>query len=287
MKVIRSAQMMQQEMLDLRDQQIGYVPTMGFFHEGHTSLMKKAREENDIVVASIFVNPLQFGPNEDFETYPRDEEQDMKLAAQFGIDFLFIPDVQEMYPREMSISMQSKQRVDVLCGRSRPGHFDGVVTVLTKLFHIIQPNKVYFGMKDAQQVAVVDGLITDFNFPIELIGLPTVREENGLAKSSRNVYLGDDEKNEAIWLYKALTNGRQLVVDGEKNPATIINEVKDIIKNKTTGIIDYIELLSYPALQPVSEINEQVILAVAVKFKQVRLIDNLLINKDGKIVERL
>lgn len=287
MKVIRSVQMMQQEMLDLRDQQIGYVPTMGFFHEGHTSLMKKAREENDIVVASIFVNPLQFGPNEDFETYPRDEEQDMKLAAQFGIDFLFIPDVQEMYPREMSISMQSKQRVDVLCGRSRPGHFDGVVTVLTKLFHIIQPNKVYFGMKDAQQVAVVDGLITDFNFPIELIGLPTVREENGLAKSSRNVYLSDDEKNEAIWLYKALTNGRQLVVDGEKNPATIINEVKDIIKNKTTGIIDYIELLSYPALQPVSEINEQVILAVAVKFKQVRLIDNLLINKDGKIVERL
>lgn len=278
---------MQQQMIALENKQIGFVPTMGFFHEGHTSLMKRAREENDIVVVSIFVNPLQFGPNEDYETYPRNEEQDTKLAQQLGVDFLFVPDVKDMYPRKMSIAMHAEERVDVLCGRSRPGHFDGVALVLTKLFNIIQPNRVYFGMKDAQQVAVVEGLITDFNFPIELIGLPTIRENNGLAKSSRNVYLSHAEMKESTWLYKALTCGRQLVVDGEKNPATIIKEVKELITKHTTGTIDYIELLSYPTLEPVSELNEQVILAVAVTFKQVRLIDNLLFNSDGEAIERL
>lgn len=286
MKVIRSAKIMQQQMIKLQSKQIGFVPTMGFFHEGHTSLMKQAREENDLVVVSIFVNPLQFGPSEDFETYPRNEAQDIKIAQQLGVDFLFVPDVQNMYPREMSISMHADDRVNVLCGRSRPGHFDGVVLVLTKLFNIIQPDHAYFGMKDAQQVAVVEGLITDFNFPIKLVGLPTVREESGLAKSSRNVYLNKDERKESIWLHKALTSGKQLVVDGEKNPATIIKEVKEIITNHTTATIDYIELLSYPALQPVSDINEQVILAIAVNFKQVRLIDNLLMNHEGEAIKR-
>ena len=287
MKVIRSIELLQKRMSNLQKQQIGFVPTMGFFHEGHISLIKSAKKENDIVVTSIFVNPLQFGPNEDFEKYPRDEEQDMKLAEQSGVDILFIPDVHEMYPREMSISMQSNKRVDVLCGRSRPGHFDGVVTVLTKLFNMIQPHKVYFGMKDAQQVAVVDGLITDFNFPIELIGLPTIREKSGLAKSSRNVYLSSEENDSAVWLYKALTIGRQLVVDGENNPANIVKEVMKVITTETNGIIDYVELLSYPELQPVTEMNQQVILAVAVQFKNARLIDNLLFDCNGKIVERL
>lgn len=287
MKIIRSIDHLQTELSHVRNQTIGYVPTMGFFHEGHLSLMNAARDETDIVIASVFVNPLQFGPNEDFEQYPRDEEKDTKLAEKNGVDLLFIPDVSTMYPRKASISMQVDGRTDVLCGRSRPGHFDGVVTVLTKFFNIIQPDKVYFGMKDAQQVAVVDGLIADLNFPIQLIGLPTIRDKTGLAKSSRNVHLSQKEIIEAQWLYRALTNARKLVVDGENNPATIISEVVKTIQHHTQGKIDYVELLSYPELQQVTVINEQVILAIAVNFKHVRLIDNLLFDKHGQIVKRL
>jgi len=286
MIVIRSVKEMQDKMVNTKSR-VGFVPTMGFFHEGHTSLMKQARIENDIVVTSIFVNPLQFGPNADFEKYPRDEKQDIKQAQHHGVDFLFIPDVQAMYPREMSISMQSKLRTDVLCGRSRPGHFNGVITVLTKLFHIIQPNKVYFGMKDAQQVAVVDGLISDFNFPIELNGMPTIREENGLAKSSRNVNLKKKECEQAPWLYKSLSMGQQLVADGETNPTRIIQEETRTINQKTDGRIDYVELLRYPTLENIHIINQTVILAVAVHFKRARLIDNLIFNCKGKVIERI
>ncbi|HLQ97295.1 MAG TPA: pantoate--beta-alanine ligase [Candidatus Dormibacteraeota bacterium] len=287
MKVIRSVHELQNELSNIKDQTIGYVPTMGFFHEGHLSLMKTAREETDFVVVSIFVNPLQFGPHEDFEQYPRDEERDLKLAKENGVDLVFLPDVSDMYPNEASITMQVVRRTDVLCGRSRPGHFDGVVTVLTKLFHMIQPDQVYFGMKDAQQVAVVHGLITDLNFPITLVGLPTIREENGLAKSSRNVHLSEEEIFEAQWLNRALTRGFQFVVDGEKDPNIIMNKVSQTIKQQTDGKIDYVELLSYPALQEITTINEQVILAVAVQFKHARLIDNLVFDQHGQIIERL
>lgn len=287
MKVIRSIDQLQAELSQLKNQTIGYVPTMGFFHEGHLSLMNTAKKETNFVVASIFVNPLQFGPHEDFEQYPRDENRDLKLAKENGVDLVFLPDVSVMYPQEASISLRVDRRTNVLCGRSRPGHFDGVVTVLTKFFNMIRPDKVYFGMKDAQQVAVVDGLITDLNFQIELIGLPTVREENGLAKSSRNVHLSTEEIIEAQWLYQALENGRQLVIDGEKDSAIIMNEVKHTIQQHTDGKIDYVELLTYPALQEVKNINEQVILAVAVHFKQARLIDNLVFDEYGHIIERL
>lgn len=287
MKVIRSIDQLQRELLKFNKQTIGYVPTMGFFHEGHLSLMNTAREETDLVVASIFVNPLQFGPNEDYEQYPRDEERDLKLAKENGVDVLFMPDVGVMYPDKASITMKVVKRANVLCGRSRPGHFDGVVTVLTKLFNMIQPDKVYFGMKDAQQVAVVDGLITDLNFPIKLVGLPTIREDNGLAKSSRNVRLSKEEVFEAQSLYRALIRGQQLVVDGEKDPATIIQDVKQTIRQHTDGKIDYVELLSYPALEEITIINEQIILAIAVQFKHARLIDNLVFNKFGQIIERL
>lgn len=287
MKVIRSVHELQNELSNIKDQTIGYVPTMGFFHEGHLSLMKTAREETDFVVVSIFVNPLQFGPHEDFEQYPRDEEKDLKLAKENGVDLVFLPDVSDMYPNEASITMQVVRRTDVLCGRSRPGHFDGVVTVLTKLFHMIQPDQVYFGMKDAQQVAVVHGLITDLNFPIKLVGLPTIREENGLAKSSRNVHLSEEEILQAQWLNRALTRGFQFVVDGEKDPNVIMNKVSQTIEQQTDGKIDYVELLSYPALQEITTINEQVILAVAVQFKHARLIDNLVFDQHGQIIERL
>ncbi|WP_404452826.1 pantoate--beta-alanine ligase [Virgibacillus necropolis] len=289
MKIIRTVHEMQETALSLLtdNKTIGFVPTMGFFHEGHLALMEQAKKDNDIVVSSIFVNPLQFGPSEDYEQYPRDEEKDIIHAEETGADVLFIPDTQDMYPRKMVITLDVTDRVNVMCGRSRPGHFQGVVTVLAKLFHIIQPTKTYFGRKDAQQVAVVDALIEDLNFPMELIALPTIREQDGLAKSSRNVNLRQEEREEAPWIYKALENGRQLVVDGEKNPDIVVKEVLDTINCYTSGKIDYVELLSYPDLQPVSVIEQQVILATAVYFEGARLIDNLLFDKNGEIAKRL
>ncbi|ASK63358.1 pantoate--beta-alanine ligase [Virgibacillus phasianinus] len=289
MQIIRSVNEMQEMVLSLRKENktIGFVPTMGFFHEGHLSLMEQANKDNDIVITSIFVNPLQFGPSEDYEQYPRDEESDIKQAEKTGVDIVFIPDTRQMYPKKMTIALDVTDRVHVLCGRSRPGHFQGVVTVLAKLFNIVQPNKVYFGRKDAQQAAVVDALINDLNFPIELVALPTVREKDGLAKSSRNVNLRNAEREEAPWIYKALEQGRQLVVDGEKNPDIVVKEVLDTIDNHTNGKIDYVELLSYPELQTVSAIDQQVILASAVYFNEARLIDNLLFDQNGKIVKRI
>src|SRR5699024_8371641 len=180
---------------------IGFVPTMGYFHDGHLSLMKEAKKENDIVIVSIFVNQLQFGPTEDYEEYPRNEEYDVTLAKQIGIDYLFIPNVKDIYHKEMMIKMSVTERTNVLCCLSRPGHFDGVITVVTKLFNIVQPTQVYFGMKDAQQVAIVDALISNLNFPIKLNALATVREDNGLAMSSRNVNLTMKEQKQAIWLH--------------------------------------------------------------------------------------
>lgn len=289
MKIIRSIQQMQQMSYEytINKKKIGFVPTMGFFHEGHLSLMKRARDENDVVVTSVFVNPLQFGPNEDFDQYPRDEKRDIQLAQETGVDVLFMPDKDEMYPQPMLVNLSLTGRTDVLCGRSRPGHFDGVITVLTKLFHLVQPDNVYFGMKDAQQIAVVDALINDLNFPVQLVGSPTVRESDGLAKSSRNVYLQNEERKQATWLFKALKKGQQRIVDGEQNPAKIVNEVTDTIQQYTTGKIDYVEVLEFPSLQPVTLIDRQVILAVAVQFGQARLIDNLIVKNTGEIVEKI
>ncbi|HEX6593481.1 MAG TPA: pantoate--beta-alanine ligase [Bacillota bacterium] len=288
MQIIRSIEKMQQlsKQYTLHNNEIGFVPTMGYFHEGHLSLMQRAKKENDIVITSIFVNPLQFGPNEDFDEYPRDEKRDIERAEQAGVDILFMPEQQEMYPQPMLIQLSLTGRTDVLCGRSRPGHFDGVITVLTKLFHIVQPNNVYFGLKDAQQVAVVDALITDLNFPINLIGSPTVREKDGLAKSSRNIYLDEEEREQAVWLYKALKKGQQLIVDGEQNPVMIVDEVTRLLKQHTTGKIDYVEVLNFPSLQPVTLIDRQVILAIAITFGKARLIDNLIVKSTGEIVEK-
>lgn len=286
MKVIRTIQEMKQLCEKYKEKQLGFVATMGFLHDGHLSLMREAKQENDIVVSSIFVNPLQFGPNDDYETYPRDEDRDTLLAEQAGVDILFIPTPTEMYPNPMMIQMGIEKRTDVLCGRSRPGHFNGVLTVLTKLFHIISPDKVYFGLKDAQQVAVVDALIADLNFPTELVGMPTVREADGLAKSSRNVNLKESERKEAIWIYKSLQKGYQLIQNGEKDPKKVIDEVIKTLESNVSGKIDYVELLSYPSLEKVSTINQPVILATAVYYEQARLIDNLLLNENGERIDR-
>ncbi|GAB2574719.1 pantoate--beta-alanine ligase [Gracilibacillus alcaliphilus] len=265
---------------------IGFVPTMGYLHQGHTTLIDRARQEADIVITSIFVNPLQFGPNEDFERYPRDEVRDQELAKQHQVDYLFMPTVEEMYPTDPNISLHVEKRTDALCGKSRPGHFDGVVTVLTKLFHITCADVTYFGLKDAQQVAVVHALITDFNFPTEIIAVPTVREADGLAKSSRNVYLNEQERKEAKYIYQALQTARQLIVDDQKNPDMIVENVKrDIEQQIHGGRVDYVELLSYPYLTPVSSIEGNVIIAVAVQFSKARLIDNIIIDEHGQTPE--
>lgn len=284
MQIINSVMSMQEYALTTKKtgKTIGFVPTMGYLHEGHVSLIEKARESNDVLIVSIFVNPLQFGPNEDFEKYPRDEQRDIKTARDNGVDILFMPVVEEMYPAELGVTLTTIDRVDVLCGKSRPGHFDGVVTVLSKLFHLTTPDNVYFGMKDAQQVAVVDRLIKDFNFPINLHMMETIREKDGLAKSSRNVYLTDQERGEAPYIYKSLQLAQQKIFDGEKNPAIIVNEVKNYINTQTTGVIDYVEVLQFPSLQPLTQLDQQVIVAVAVQFNQARLIDNIILFPDGK-----
>lgn len=255
---------------------IGFVPTMGYLHEGHLALIKKAREENSKVIISVFVNPLQFGPNEDYDTYPRDFERDKLLAENVGVDYLFHPAVNEMYPDEMTIQLNVKKRTEVLCGKNRIGHFDGVATVLLKLFSIVQPTRVYFGLKDAQQVAVVDGLIQDFNLPIELCPVETVREEDGLAKSSRNVNLTNDERKEARYLYKSLLEGKKLIESGERNPENVISAVQDYLQNHVSGVIEYVEMYSYPSLQPLSRIDGKIIIALAVKYSKARLIDNII-----------
>ena len=259
---------------------IGLVPTMGFLHEGHRALLKRARQENEIIVLSVFVNPLQFGPNEDLANYPRDFDRDQKVAEEVGVDILFHPSVQEMYPNELSVTMQVHKRTNVLCGKSRPGHFDGVVTVLTKLFHLVQPNKVYFGKKDAQQVAVVDSLVNDLNFPLQIVAVDTVREHDGLAKSSRNVYLTEEERAGAPILYRSLQRGLELIRAGEKNPESVISCIVDMIHAETTGEVDYVSMLSYPNLEKVELVNGDYIIALAVKFSKARLIDNVIFNQE-------
>ncbi|KGP73034.1 pantoate--beta-alanine ligase [Pontibacillus yanchengensis] len=283
MEIIKSIHDMQSKMMQWKQsgKSIGFVPTMGYLHEGHQQLMKKARQENDIVVTSIFVNPLQFGPDEDYERYPRDEVHDTDIAKKEQVDILFYPHVNEMYPKDQTIRMTVHQRVDVLCGKSRPGHFDGVVTILAKLFNIVYPDYVYLGLKDAQQVAVVDALIQDYNFPIKLRPIATVREQDGLAKSSRNVNLSDQERIEAPYIYQALLHGQKLMQAGEQDAEVIIKEVSHFIHTHTHGKIDYVDLLSYPELERVNHINEQVILAVAVYFKHARLIDNVVLDQQG------
>jgi pantoate--beta-alanine ligase len=229
------------------------------------------------VVLSIFVNPLQFGPTEDFSTYPRDFDRDQSLADCEGVDFLFYPTVEEMYPHSSSVRVVVQERTDVLCGKSRPGHFDGVATVLTKLFNIVLPTKAYFGIKDAQQVAVVEGLITDFNFPIELIAVDIVRENDGLAKSSRNVNLLPEERRQAAILYKSLTAAKVAIGGGERDPYIIKSLVSNLITSETNGQIDYVEIYSYPQLKALEKLDGTCIIAVGVKFSKVRLIDNIIL----------
>lgn len=279
MKIITTIAELQKEIREIKKENktIGFVPTMGYLHEGHRALLKQARKENDAVVLSIFVNPLQFGANEDLDTYPRDFNRDKQAAEEEGVDIIFHPTSEEMYPEELSVTVQVKKRTNVLCGASRPGHFDGVATVLTKLFHLVQPDRAYFGKKDAQQAAVVEGLVKDFNFPLQVVPVDTVREPDGLAKSSRNVYLTEQERKEAPVLYKSLLHAEELIRLGERNPEIIVSAVKEKIISETSGEIDYVSLLSYPSLEKVEKVQGTCIIALAVKFSKARLIDNIIL----------
>lgn len=256
---------------------IGFVPTMGYLHEGHISLIKKAKEENDIVITSIFVNPTQFGPNEDFEKYPRDESRDLQKCEENGCDIVFLPQVDEMYPDSFLTFVQVEELGKGLCGKSRPTHFRGVTTVLTKLFNIVKPNRAYFGQKDAQQLVIIKKMVEDLNMDVEIIGCPIVREADGLAISSRNTYLSPEERNDALFLNKSLKLAKNLIENGEKNISIIKNEMEKAILSGNNNAIDYIEFVDTKTLNPVSEIKDNVLIAIAVKVGKTRLIDNIVV----------
>lgn len=280
MEIITDVAIMQQQAMALKKagKSLGFVPTMGYLHEGHLKLVQQSVKQNQITVMSIFVNPLQFGPGEDFEAYPRDYDRDTALAEKAGVDLLFLPEHHDIFPNELSLAVKVNKRTNVLCGKSRPGHFDGVATILIKLFNLVMPDHVYFGLKDAQQVAVVDSLIADFNFPLTLHAVSTERDEDGVAKSSRNVYLSKKERIEAPHLYKSLKKAEQIIINGERNPQVIVQQIEAYLKKHTTGMIDYVEVLRFPDLTEMNELKGTMIIALAVKFSKARLIDNLLLD---------
>jgi len=251
---------------------IGLVPTMGFLHEGHASLIRKCREQNDIVVVSDFVNPTQFGPNEDLEAYPRDFERDSKLCESLGADLIFAPSPEDMY-HDPHAFVSIDTLSETLCGKTRPIHFKGVCTVVTKLFHIVAPDRAYFGEKDAQQLAIIRKMVKDLNFDIEIVGCPIVREEDGLAKSSRNTYLNDKERQAALCLSRAVKTGKEVIYTGA-DAKEVLNPMKAIIEAEPLARIDYVSMVDALSMQPVDSVNADVLVAMAVYIGKTRLIDN-------------
>ncbi|MGC9771885.1 4-phosphopantoate--beta-alanine ligase [Fervidobacterium islandicum] len=254
---------------------IGFVPTMGYLHKGHLSLVEAARKENDVVVVSIFVNPTQFGPNEDYNRYPRDLERDLRLLEPLGVDYVFNPAVEEMYPPMYSTYVEEIELSKYLCGASRPGHFRGVCTVVTKLFNIVKPTRAYFGQKDAQQFRVLRRMVRDLNMDVEMVEMPIVREEDGLAMSSRNVYLNPEERKEATRLYKSLLKAKELIESGERDVQKIKSEMLCVLDHPLLKV-DYVEIVDEETLRPVERIEKKVIVALAVFVGKARLIDNMI-----------
>lgn len=256
---------------------VGLVPTMGFLHEGHESLIVKAAKENDRVVVSDFVNPIQFGVNEDLSTYPRDIEKDKKLCEKAGADLIFHPQPEEMYAADFSTYVETQKVSAGLCGKSRPTHFRGVCTVVCKLFHIVTPDRAYFGQKDAQQMAVIRRMTRDLNMDIEIVGCPIVREADGLAKSSRNTYLNEEERKAALVLSKAIFYGEERIRQGERNAAVILGEMKKIIEAEPLARIDYVEMTDADSIESIDRAEGRVLAAIAVYIGNTRLIDNFII----------
>ena len=251
---------------------IGLVPTMGFLHEGHASLIRKCREENDKVVVSVFVNPTQFGPNEDLEDYPRDFERDCALCESIGADLIFHPEPEEMY-QDACAYVSINTLSDTLCGKTRPIHFKGVCTVVSKLFNIVTPDNAYFGQKDAQQLAIIRKMVKDLNFDIRIEGCPIIREEDGLAKSSRNTYLNSEERKAALCLSRAVRKGQEIISDGCISES-VLKEMREIVESEPLARIDYISVVDALTMQPVDQVDRDVLVAMAVYIGKTRLIDN-------------
>ena len=257
---------------------VGLVPTMGYLHEGHGSLITKAREQNDKVVVSIFVNPMQFGPTEDLESYPRDLEKDSAFCESLGADLIFHPEPEEMYHKGFSSYVGMSVLTEELCGLSRPVHFRGVCTVVSKLFHIVTPDRAYFGEKDAQQLAVIRHMVDDLNMDIVIVGCPIVREADGLAKSSRNTYLSKEERTAALILHRSLEKAQEMIDAGEKSAKVIIGEMTKLIEAEPLAKIDYIKMVDALTMQQIPTIDRPMLLAMAVYIGKTRLIDNLHVN---------
>lgn len=255
---------------------VGLVPTMGYLHEGHKSLIDKAVEQNDRVVVSVFVNPIQFGPGEDLATYPRDLDRDAALCENAGADLIFHPEPETMYFDDFCSFIDMDGLTKGLCGKTRPTHFRGVCTVVGKLFNIVAPDRAYFGQKDAQQLAVIRRMVRDLNFNLEIVGCPIIREEDGLAKSSRNTYLSPEERKAAVILHKGLSEGEALVRSGETNAARVKQAIRDVIESEPLARIDYVELVDFDNMEEIDTLKKPFLAAVAVYIGKTRLIDNFI-----------
>ena len=279
MKIVKSVSETQSLIKAIKRQgkTIGFVPTLGYLHEGHLSLMRRASKDCDVSVISIFVNPTQFGPYEDFKKYPRDLKRDENLARSTGVDIVFCPSVKEMYPNDYLTNVNVEKITDVLCGDSRLGHFKGVTTVVAKLFNIVQPDIVYFGQKDAQQTRVIQQMIKDLNIPIKIKSLPIVREKDGLAMSSRNKYLSSKERRDALVLLQSLRKARTLIKKGKISSSIITSMIRKMISTKKSAKIDYVVCVDFKTFKPVKRIRRNALIALAVWVGKTRLIDNIII----------
>jgi len=279
MKIINKINEMRSAVSGIKSQgmSIGFVPTMGYLHEGHLSLVRESLRKADVTVVSIFVNPAQFEPKEDFKEYPRDLDRDSEVLEGEGVDYLFVPEADEMYPQGYKTYVEVHDLQDKLCGRSRPGHFQGVCTVVLKLFNIINPDISFFGQKDAQQSIILKRMIKELNLEVKIDVLPIIREEDGLALSSRNKYLSQEERKAALVLSKSLKEAQSMIEKGQRDSAAIIKGMKEIIGREPLVKIDYVEIVDMDNLDPVSRIEKEVLAAVAVFIEKVRLIDNTIL----------
>lgn len=278
MKIVTTIAEAKEQIKEWRSQglSVGLVPSMGYLHEGHASLMKEAVKQMDKVAVSVFVNPTQFGPGEDYDSYPRDLDHDIAICEEQGVDLIFHPSVEEMYGKNYNTYVTMETLGDELCGKSRPIHFRGVCTVVTKLFNIITPDKAFFGQKDAQQLAIIKRMVKDLNMNLEVVGCPIIREDDGLAKSSRNTYLSPEERQAALILSKTIFMGQEMVKNGERDVKMLLDAMKANIETEPLAKIDYVEVVDGETMQKVEKIEESVLVAMAVYIGSTRLIDNFM-----------
>lgn len=278
MEIINTIKEMQQKALEWQkaNYSIGFIPTMGYLHEGHCSLIKNAKQKNDKVIVSIFVNPTQFSKSEDLSNYPRDIVTDTNLCKSFGVDIIFYPTAEDMYTSNFFTSVSVPNLSNTMCGKSRPTHFNGVCLIVCKLLNIIRPTNTYFGLKDYQQVTIVKTMVKDLNIQTNIVACETLREKNGLAMSSRNAYLSEKEKEKAIIIYNSLIEGNKIILKGEKNASTVINKITQLIKSEPLAEIDYIQIVDAETLEDLTTIDRPLVIACAIYIGNTRLIDNII-----------